>query len=48
MGHRVAPALDEWRRVADDVRGRALPSGRYIPEEVPELLIQELEKFLGE
>jgi haloacetate dehalogenase len=34
--------------VADDVRGRALPSGHYIPEEVPELLIQELEKFLGE
>jgi haloacetate dehalogenase len=40
--------LDEWRRVADDVRGRALPSGHYIPEEVPELLIQELESFLGE
>lgn len=40
--------LDEWRRVADDVRGRALPSGHYIPEEVPELLIRELEKFFGE
>jgi haloacetate dehalogenase len=40
--------LGEWRRVADDVRGRALPSGHYIPEEAPELLLQELEKFLGE
>lgn len=41
-------ALDEWRRVADDVRGQALPSGHYIAEEVPELLIQELEKFFDE
>jgi haloacetate dehalogenase len=45
---RCFETLDEWRRVADDVRGRALPSGHYIPEEAPELLIQELEKFLGE
>ena len=45
---RCFDTLGEWRRVADDVRGRALPSGHYIPEEVPELLIQELEKFLGE
>ncbi len=41
--------LDEWRRVADDVRGHAVPSGHYIPEEVPDLLAQELETFfLGE
>ena len=40
--------LDEWRRVADDVRGRALPAAHYLPEEVPELLISELEKFFGE
>ena len=39
--------LDEWRRVADDVRGRALPAGHYIPEEVPELFVEELEKFIG-
>lgn len=45
---RCFDALEEWRAVADDVRGHALPSGHYIPEEVPELLIQELEKFLGE
>ena len=45
---RCFDTLDEWRRVADDVRGRALPSGHYIPEEVPELLIQELEKFFDE
>ena len=31
--------LDEWRRVADDVRGRALPCGHYIPEEQPDALL---------
>lgn len=39
--------LDEWRRVADDVRGRALPAGHYLPEEVPELVIEELERFFS-
>jgi len=37
--------MDEWRRVADDVRGRALPAGHYLPEEVPELVCDELEAF---
>jgi len=37
--------LDEWRRVADDVRGRSLPAGHYLPEEVPDLVTEELEKF---
>jgi len=39
--------LDEWRRVADDVRGRALPAGHYLPEEVPELVSEELERFFA-
>jgi haloacetate dehalogenase len=39
--------LDEWRRVADDVRGRTLPAGHYLPEEIPDLVIQELETFLA-
>jgi len=39
--------LDEWRRVADDVRGASLPAGHYLPEEVPEPVIQELERFFG-
>ena len=38
--------MDEWRRVADDVRGRALPGGHYLPEEVPDLVCDELEAFL--
>ena len=39
----------EWKRVASDVRGHSLPSGHYIAEEVPDLLVPELESFfLGE
>jgi haloacetate dehalogenase len=38
--------MDEWRRVADDVAGRALPAGHYLPEEVPDLVVAELERFL--
>lgn len=37
--------LAEWRRVAADVRGSAVPSGHYIPEEAPDVLAGELEAF---
>ena len=40
--------LDEWRRVADDVRGSALPAGHYLAEEVPDLVAAELERFFLE
>lgn len=37
--------LLEWRRVARDVSGRALPCGHYIAEEAPALLGDEIEAF---
>ncbi len=37
--------LADWRAVADDVRGRALPSGHYLAEEVPEDTLAELREF---
>jgi haloacetate dehalogenase len=37
--------LDEWRRVAADVRGHGVASGHYIPEEAPDILVAELERF---
>jgi haloacetate dehalogenase len=37
--------LDLWRNVADQVDGRALDSGHYIAEEVPEALIAEVQNF---
>lgn len=38
--------LSVWRARADDVRGRALDCGHFIPEEAPEALIAELLDFL--
>ena len=37
--------LDEWRRVADNVRGTALPAGHYLPQEMPDRVTEELEGF---
>jgi haloacetate dehalogenase len=38
--------LSDWREVAADVRGRALPCGHFIPEEKPQELLAELRRFL--
>jgi haloacetate dehalogenase len=38
--------LADWREVATDVRGRALPCGHFIPEEKPRELLAELRRFL--
>jgi haloacetate dehalogenase len=40
--------LAEWRQVADDVRGTALPCGHYIPEEATEAMLAEALPFLLE
>ncbi|MFT0172753.1 alpha/beta fold hydrolase [Paraburkholderia mimosarum] len=37
--------LAEWRKVARDVSGRALPCGHYIPEEAGEALVAEMLAF---
>ena len=42
---RLFKPLDEWRNVATQARGKALPCGHYIPEEAPELLVNELLDF---
>jgi haloacetate dehalogenase len=39
--------LADWREVATDVRGRALPCGHFIPEEKPRELVAELRRFLA-
>jgi haloacetate dehalogenase len=39
--------LAEWRRVAADVRGHALPCGHYIAEEAPEALLEAALPFLA-
>ncbi|WP_323150035.1 alpha/beta hydrolase [Pseudomonas oryzihabitans] len=39
--------LAEWRQVATQVSGRALPGGHYLAEEVPDLVLEEAMAFLG-
>jgi len=39
--------IEDWKELALDVSGKAVPSGHYIPEEVPELLLSEAQKFFG-
>ncbi len=38
--------LEEWRKLAVNVKGQALPCGHYIPEEAPDLLLQQVQSFL--
>jgi haloacetate dehalogenase len=44
--HRLFTPVADWQAKATrPVTGRALPAGHYLPEEVPELLADELERF---
>ena len=38
--------LKEWSKLAVNVKGHALPCGHYIPEEAPELLLNQVQTFL--
>ena len=39
--------LEVWRGWAEDVEGRAIDSGHYIPEEAPEETLSEVRAFFG-
>ena len=39
--------LDDWKQVANVVDGSAVPSGHYIPEEIPDRLLVEAKEFFG-
>jgi haloacetate dehalogenase len=39
--------LEVWRERASNVTGRELPTGHFIAEEKPDMLLEELNKFLG-
>ncbi|MDE0205103.1 MAG: alpha/beta hydrolase [Candidatus Tectomicrobia bacterium] len=42
-------AIESWRRVAEDVRGRVLQEcGHWIPEERPQWVVEQLLSFFGE
>jgi len=40
--------LAEWQRVANDVRGGALPCGHYIAEEAPDMLLERVLPFFAQ
>ena len=44
--HRLFDVLDTWKTKADDVTGRALPGGHWMPEQCPDELFDELTAFL--
>jgi len=44
---RCFDALALWRERAKDVRGKALPGGHYLAEDVPELVAEAFEEFFG-
>jgi haloacetate dehalogenase len=46
--HRLFDPVKDWKSVAVDVRGRALPSGHYLAEEAPEATLRELAAFFAE
>ena len=39
--------LADWREVAEDVRGRAIGCGHFLPEERPAEVLRELRSFLA-
>jgi len=45
--HRFFKPIDDWRAVASDVRGKALPCGHYLAEEAPEETLRELTAFFA-
>ena len=45
--NRLFDPIADWRRVATDVRGRSLPAGHFLAEEVPEETLAELDAFFG-
>ena len=44
--HAMYDVLATWRERAADVRGKSLPGGHWLPEEVPTLVYDELKSFL--
>ena len=45
--HRQYDVLSTWKERASNVDGKAVPSGHFIAEQIPEILLAELGKFLG-
>src|ERR1700693_5451320 len=47
VGPKLYDVLEVWKERASNVTGREIPTGHFIAEERPDLLLEELNKFLG-
>ena len=45
--NRCFSPLNDWKRVASEVSGRPVPCGHYIPEEMPNIVIDEARAFFN-
>jgi haloacetate dehalogenase len=45
--HRLFDPVNDWKKVAVDVRGQALASGHYLAEEAPAATLEALRDFFG-
>jgi haloacetate dehalogenase len=45
--HRMYDVLQTWKDRAKDAKGKPLPTGHFLPEQVPEDLTRELKSFLS-
>jgi haloacetate dehalogenase len=45
--HRMYDVLQTWKERSIQVTGKALPTGHFLPEQLPDQLIAELKPFLG-
>lgn len=46
--HRTYDVLEVWREYAEQVEGKALECGHFLPEEAPEAVGEELLRFFGD
>ena len=49
LARKAGPGYDlrgVWQQYAPDVRGHALPTGQFVPEEAPDLVVDALRDFL--
>jgi haloacetate dehalogenase len=44
---RLYDTLETWRERAENVRGKALPGGHWLPEQLPREVCDELLAFLS-
>ena len=43
--NRCFKPIEDWKRVATQVSGHTLPCGHYVPEEVPQVLLEAMRAF---